>query len=153
MLTPTEIAKQFYTAFQQKDGNAMAALYHPSARFSDPVFPNLTGTDAGRMWRMLCGRSKELNIEFNVTDTTADSAKVHWVATYRFGPAERFVRNSIHATLKIRDGKIVEHTDAFNFWIWSQQALGLLGLLLGWTPIIQNKVRAQAAKSLENFKE
>ena len=33
-----ELIQRFYTAFQKKDGAALASFYHPEAQFSDPVF-------------------------------------------------------------------------------------------------------------------
>jgi hypothetical protein len=36
-------------------------------------------------------------------------------------------------------------------WRWSQQALGMKGLLLGWTPLVRNKVQKSAAESLTRF--
>jgi hypothetical protein len=50
-----------------------------------------------------------------------------------------------------RDGKICEHHDSFDLWRWSRQALGFKGLLLGWTPVVSNAVRAQALKGLKAF--
>ena len=56
------------------------------------------------------------------------------------------------AAFRFRDGLIVEHRDRFDFWRWSRQALGAPGLLLGWTPMLRNKVRAQAATKLALFR-
>ena len=50
-------------------------------------------------------------------------------------------------------GQIVRHKDRFDFWRWSRQALGAPGVLLGWTPVIRNKVRGQAAANLRKFLE
>lgn len=36
-------------------------------------------------------------------------------------------------------------------WRWARQALGTKGLLLGWTPLLKNAVRAQARKGLKAF--
>lgn len=49
------------------------------------------------------------------------------------------------------DGKIIQHHDDFNFWKWSVMALGPIGLTLGWSPLVKNKVQMQAAKNLETF--
>ncbi|MFH7495426.1 DUF4440 domain-containing protein, partial [Pseudomonas syringae pv. tagetis] len=59
------------------------------------------------------------------------------------------VVNDIQAGFVFRDGKISEHHDHFDMWRWSRQALGLKGLLLGWTPMVRNAVRAQALKGLK----
>ena len=53
-----ELIERFYAAFNAKDGATMAACYAPDARFHDPVFGDLTGEQAGAMWRMLTGRAE-----------------------------------------------------------------------------------------------
>ena len=50
-----------------------------------------------------------------------------------------------------KTGLITRHRDRFDFWVWSRQALGTPGWLLGWTPLLRNKVRATAAKNLAKF--
>ena len=50
-------------------------------------------------------------------------------------------------------GLILRHRDRFDFWGWSRQALGAPGWLLGWTPLLRNKVRAQAGARLRGFLE
>jgi hypothetical protein len=51
----------------------------------------------------------------------------------------------------IAAGKIVQQVDDFSFWRWSGQALGWRGWLLGFTPIVRDKVQGKAAKSLKEF--
>ena len=48
-------------------------------------------------------------------------------------------------------GKIVRQEDKFSLWRWSSQALGTKGSLLGWTPLVRNKIRAQAAAALCDY--
>ena len=43
------------------------------------------------------------------------------------------------------------HRDRFSFWRWSRQALGLPGVLLGWSPSLKRKVRSTAAGNLKKF--
>jgi hypothetical protein len=47
----------------------------------------------------------------------------------------------------------IRQTDVFDLYAWTRQALGLKGLLLGWTPPVQHAVRAQASRALEAFSE
>jgi hypothetical protein len=61
------------------------------------------------------------------------------------------VVNRIDAEFVFRDGLIVRHTDTFNFWAWARQALGPAGLLLGWTPMLQKKVRDTARAGLAKY--
>lgn len=50
-----------------------------------------------------------------------------------------------------KNGKIVEHSDSFNFYKWASQSLGITGLLIGWTSLIKNKIRNTAMKNLTAF--
>jgi ketosteroid isomerase-like protein len=142
-----ELIERFYAAFDRKDGEAMAACYAPDARFSDPAFGELHGEQVGDMWRMLTGRAQDLSVELREHDATS----ARWIARYTFGRTGRKVVNDVRATFAFRDGLIAEHDDRFSFHAWSRQALGAPGLLLGWTPILKRKVRAQARADLEKF--
>lgn len=146
-----ETIRRFYAAFQQRDAAAMAACYAPDVQFSDPVFTDLRGPQAGLMWKMLCERGKDLRIEFR--DVRADGAtgSAHWEAWYTFSATGRQVHNVIEATFELRDGLIVKHADRFDFYRWSRQALGPAGVVLGWSPLLRNKVRATAKKSLDEY--
>jgi ketosteroid isomerase-like protein len=146
-----QLISTFYSAFQRRDADAMAACYHPEAEFSDPAFPGLRHAEVTSMWRMLAERGKDLELTF--TDVQADdrTGRAHWDARYTFGATGRKVLNRIDAEFEFRDGKILRHTDRFDFWRWSSQALGPVGMLLGWTPFLRNKVRSQARASLEKF--
>ncbi|MCB9676935.1 MAG: nuclear transport factor 2 family protein [Alphaproteobacteria bacterium] len=142
---------RFYTAFQNRDGDAMAACYHPDATFSDPVFPALSGREPGAMWRMLTSRAEDLVVRFGEVKADDTTGSAHWDADYTFSATGRFVRNSIDAKFTFRDGLIATHVDDFDFWRWSRQALGVPGVLLGWSGFLKGKVRGQAAEQLGKF--
>jgi ketosteroid isomerase-like protein len=147
-----ELITKFYQAFQKGDGETMASMYHPEAKFSDEAFKNLTGAEAGAMWNMLLERSKgELNIEFHTIEEANNSASCVWEAKYPFSKTGRKVHNVIHSKMTFEDGKISDHLDTFNFWKWSRMALGTPGILLGWSPIIRNKVQGMARKGLDEY--
>ncbi|MBA2440131.1 MAG: hypothetical protein H0V50_05600, partial [Thermoleophilaceae bacterium] len=55
------------------------------------------------------------------------------------------------ATFRFTGGLIAEHRDEFSFGAWSRQALGPVGLALGWTPLLKAKVRRQARQGLDEF--
>jgi ketosteroid isomerase-like protein len=146
-----ETATAFYEAFARKDGAAMAALYAPEATFSDPVFLGLDGRQAGEMWKMLTARGGDLVVKHEITGVDGDTVKVHWDAWYTFSTTGRKVHNQIDATLRVTDGRIVAHEDVFDFWSWSRQALGTPGILLGWSSMLQNKVRTTARGQLDGW--
>ena len=142
---------QFYSAFQRLDAEAMAACYTDDVLFSDPAFGELRGRDAGDMWRMLTTRAKDFSLVFDQVRSDDTGGSAHWVATYLFSATGNTVVNDIQARFVFRDGKICEHHDHFDLWRWARQALGATGLLLGWTPLVKNAVRAQANKGLKVF--
>jgi ketosteroid isomerase-like protein len=133
------------------DGDAMAKLYAPDGRFRDPAFGELTGAEAGDMWRMLTGRSEDLRVELAEHEADDDTGTARWIARYTFRTG-RPVTNDIRAEFQFRDGKITEHRDSFSFWRWSRQALGPVGLALGWTPLLRAAVRKRARADLADFR-
>jgi hypothetical protein len=146
----TALIERFYRPFAQRDAATMAACYHRRATFRDPVF-ELTGANIGAMWKMLSERATDLRLEFDEVHAEADHGGADWQAWYTFTQSGRKVHNIIRAEFKFAEGLIIEHVDRFDFWRWSRQALGLPGLLLGWTPMLHNKVRAQAQAGLEKY--
>jgi ketosteroid isomerase-like protein len=142
-----DLVRDFYAAFDRRDGAAMAECYAPGGHFRDPVFGDLSGAEAGAMWRMLTERSRDLSVEL----VEHDERSAHWIARYTFTPTLRPVVNEVHATFRIVDGQIVDHVDSFSFWAWARQALGTSGLLLGWTPQLRGKVGRTARSGLDEF--
>lgn len=146
-----QLIETFYRAFQQCDAEAMAACYADDIVFSDPAFPDLRGRDAGDMWRMLTSRAVNFSLVFDGVEADDARGRAHWVATYTFSQTGNTVVNDINAQFEFRNGKIVKHTDDFDLWKWARQALGTKGTLLGWTPMVKNAIRQQAAKGLALF--
>jgi ketosteroid isomerase-like protein len=145
-----QLIESFYQALQRRDGEAMAACYHAEAKFEDEVFV-LEGKEPGDMWRMLCSRGKDLRVEYCDVKAEGNRGSTHWEAWYTFSATGRMVHNIIDAEFEFKDGKIHRQRDRFDFWRWTRQALGPIGLLLGWSPALRKKVRAQARKGLDAF--
>ncbi len=151
-MNPNEkLIENFYTSFKKLDAEAMVGCYHPDIRFSDPVFPNLSASEVSAMWRMLCSQAKNFELTFTDIQANEQTGKAHWEARYDFSATGRRVHNKIDAQFEFQDGKIIKHTDTFDFWKWSSQALGPAGLLLGWTPMLRKKVQKQAGERLARF--
>jgi ketosteroid isomerase-like protein len=147
-----QLIERFYSAFDARDGDAMAACYAPDAHFQDPVFEDLNGSEPGAMWRMLTRRADDLTVELAEHDATDDSGSARWIARYTFTRTGRPVVNDVQATFRFTpDALIADHRDDFSFHRWSRQALGPPGLLLGWTPLLASKVRGQARTDLDRF--
>ncbi len=142
---------RFYDAFAKLDAETMASCYGDNIVFSDPAFTQLQGRAASDMWRMLCSRAKDFSLTYEGVEADDHQGKAHWVATYTFSATGRKVVNRIDARFEFDNGKIVRHTDSFDLWRWASQALGIKGTLLGWTPLVQNKIRQQAMQGLAKF--
>jgi ketosteroid isomerase-like protein len=143
-----ELIRMLYEAMNRHDGEAMAQLYAPDGRFRDPAFGELTGAEAGDMWRMLTGRATDLKVELAEHRADGDSGTAHWIATYTFRNG-RHVVNDIHARFRFSDGRIAEHDDSFSFFRWARQALGPAGLVLGLQPmslLVRRRARADLAE-------
>lgn len=143
---------KFYQAFQQLDAEAMESFYAEDVQFSDPVFTNLRDLEVIDMWRMLCSKAQNFSLTFDSVRADDYVGEAHWIATYTFSQTGRTIVNDIRASFIFENGKITVHRDQFNLWKWTKQALGWKGSLLGWTPFMQNVIRAQAAKGLKSFR-
>lgn len=152
-MSDTATLQRLYEAFARLDADTMRSCYADDAHFEDPVFA-LDGRDAiGAMWGMLADAVKAKGrdvwkLDFSGIEASGGRGRAHWEATYRFSATGRMVHNVIDAEFELRDGLIRRHVDRFDFWRWSRQALGPAGVLLGWTPLLHNKVKAQAAANL-----
>jgi len=146
------LIERFYSAFQKLDYSTMQNCYSEHPIFNDPVFGILEGEEVGGMWEMLCKNARDFSLSFsNIQLLDEEYATCNWTANYTFSKTEKKVVNHIKAYMRIQNGKITEHTDHFNFWKWSRQALGIPGLLLGWSSYLKRKVRINAHKGLEKF--
>jgi hypothetical protein len=151
-----ELLKKFYNAFANLDAETMASCYHENVEFKDPAFLLHGKIEVVGMWTMLCSTVKEKGrdvwqLQFSGVSADDVTGAAHWEPHYRFSATGRLVHNIIDSKFTFKDSLIVSQLEHFNFWRWTRQALGLPGLLLGWTPFLKNKVRTQAAKNLAAF--
>ena len=151
MTTNEQLIHQFYIAFQQKDYRTMQQSYAENAVFNDAVFTNLDAQQARAMWQMLISRSGDMTLNFGNIKQTENKVTAYWEAQYTFTATGNKVVNKINAEFEIEDGKIVKHTDTFDFYKWAKQAFGAGGFLLGWTSSFKEKVRQTAKKKLDDY--
>ena len=146
-----KLIETFYSSFQLKNWKGMQSCYSENVKFGDPVFQSLNGKEAFAMWHMLVTTGKDLSVTVKDINASETEGSCNWDAHYSFSRTGRKVHNIIHAQFKFKDGKITDHKDSFDLWRWSRMALGTSGILLGWSPIVQGKIRATAASSLRKF--
>lgn len=140
------LIRRFYRAFVRSDGETMASVYASEIHFTDPVFPNLRGSSAGDMWKMLCESAPK--VTFSGIRADGRFGVAHWEADYElFGNK---IHNVIEARFEFRDGLIVRHVDQFSFKAWSRQAFGRLIRVLP-SAAVRHVVRRISASQLKTF--
>jgi ketosteroid isomerase-like protein len=148
------IIERFYIAFKKLDASAMNACYISDIAFYDPMFELLKGDEARAMWEMLCRNAKDFSLEFDsIKDLGEGYYSCNWVAHYTFSKTGRKVVNNCKAYMRIENGLITEHSDAWSLQKWSTQAIGVMGMLFGWAGFFRRKLKNNAKKSLMEFVE
>jgi ketosteroid isomerase-like protein len=149
------LIENFYTAFKNLDAKGMTSCYHNDIVFQDPAFGILKGTKAKNMWCMLCAnqKGKDFKVSFSDVHFENNTGTARWKAHYTFSKTGRKVHNKISAKFEFKDGKIIKHTDSFNLYRWAQQAFGLTGYLIGWTPFFRKKLQVQTNAMLSKYKK
>jgi ketosteroid isomerase-like protein len=149
-----DVIGRFYSAFQKLDHQAMNACYSDDIIFNDPVFGVLKGEEAKAMWEMLCKNAKDFSLVYsNIQLLDDEYATCEWTAAYTFSKTGNRVVNKIKAFMKLKDGRITEHSDGFRLSDWIGQALGWKGKLLGWTGFMKRAIQKNARKNLRSFIE
>lgn len=145
------LIEKFYTAFGKKDFSTMCECYHKDLEFEDPAFGVLNYDQTCAMWTMLLSRNSDIEVTFKNAWSENEFGGVDWEAKYPFSKTGRKVHNVIDAKFEFKDGLIVGHRDYFDFHKWSRMALGMPGILLGWTGYLHKKVQAQCSTMLDKF--
>lgn len=148
-----ELIQSFYDAFSRLDYETMQQSYSADPIFNDPVFGILQGEEVRAMWEMLCKNARDFTLHSDKIVIDGEYGTCNWTAKYTFSKTGRRVVNHVKAHMRIEDGKITEHTDEFDIYKWSRQALGFPGLLLGWSGYLKNKIRHDARVKLNSFME
>lgn len=154
MQTNADTISRFYSAFQKLDHQTMNSCYSDDIVFNDPVFGLLRGDEAKYMWEMLCTNAKDFSLAYSdIQLLDEEYATCKWTAKYTFSKTGRRVVNNIKAFMKLKDGKIIEHSDAFRLSTWASQALGWKGVMFGWMGWMKRKVQKNARLNLIKFIE
>ena len=148
------VIERFYSAFQKLDYKTMNDCYSDDIIFSDPVFLTLKADEVKNMWEMLCKNAKDFSLTFSdIEDVDEEYATCKWVASYAFSKTGNRLVNNIKAFMRIKDGKIIEHSDAFRLSTWIGQALGWKGVWFGCTGFMKRAVQKKARRNLLKFME
>lgn len=145
--------EDFFASFKRLDSEGMSNLYSDDATFTDEVFKLQGRVEISRMWTVLLSNIMRKGQEtWQLSYVVESDTSVSWEATYLFSATGRTVTNKVRSKFVFNsDGKVSRQVDTFDFWRWSSQALGTVGILLGWSPLLKNKLRAKALDGLNLF--
>jgi ketosteroid isomerase-like protein len=131
------LLNRLFDALGRHDHAAMAACYHPKARFRDIAF-DLEGRKIGDMWRMVCSGDIRVEIEQVEADDRTGLARI--VDRYSFGRKQKPVVNRIESRFQFRNGRIVRQDDDCDPQSWAEQSLGRgpLGALAGRSRLVRS---------------
>ena len=152
MTTNRNIIEKFYTAFQQLDYKTMQDCCSNEIIFSDPIFLLLKGDEVRCMWEMLCKNARDFSLTYSDIELIDEEyATCNWTARYTFSKTGNKVVNNIKAFMRLKDGKIIEHSDGFRLSTWAAQALGWKGVMFGWTGFMKRGIQKNARRNLAYF--
>ncbi len=147
------VAQRFYEAFTVRDHYTMGLLYAEHATFSDPVFQLLNAKGTRLMWQMLLSRAEDdFGIEYRhsrrrtFTCTCQLGCAVHVLRHRTAGEEPCDDRDAAGRRQDRAAGRHVQPVALVFASAWAQKAR-----LLGWTPIVRNKIRAQASAALRDY--
>ena len=127
-----QVASEFFAAFQKQDLATFEKVYAPNATFEDPIYDLKDRGEVLHMWKSLFAAGKDLEVTYEILESSGDKAKVAWKADYKvFG---RPVHNEAVSELTVKDGKIVQQQDSWSWSKWARQALPL-GPLVDFPPV------------------
>ncbi len=150
-MSPKDTAKKYYDYFSLKDATSLNSLYSDLATFKDPVFGSLNSAETRAMWSMLLGRAENLSCSHRILNESGELVEGEMLVEYEFGKKKRKVLNHILTRFVIRDGKILDQKDRFNFWRWCTMAFGTVGFAIGWIPFFREKIKKKAQDSLKLY--
>ncbi len=148
------LVSRFYSALAKLDANTLNACYSSNIVFYDPMFELLKGNEVTAMWQMLCKNAKNFSLLYDsIADAGEGYYNCNWKASYTFSKTGRAVVNNGKAYMKIENGFITEHSDAWSLHTWSAQALGIMGKLFGWNNYFRRKLKNSAKRRLMDYME
>ena len=143
---------KLYNSLSKADVSQMRECYDPDVEFCDPAFGTLNGKEVFQMWQMLIEKSKgTLKIDYSDIHANDYLGSAKWITEYKYSKNNHKVLNTITSKFVFKEGLIIKQTDDFDVWKWSKQALGIKGVLLGWTGFMQKKIQKQARLSLKQY--
>lgn len=151
-MTNSQVVERFYNAFSKLDYSEMTALLSQNIIYQDPIFGMLEGEPVFSLWQMKCKRLREFSFSYtNIEELDAEYIRCDWKISFFHRPTGDVVTMPGKAYMKIIDGKITEHSDAYKISDWLSVTQGWKGKFFGWMGFMQRKEQNTYRSLLERY--
>jgi hypothetical protein len=141
------LLRRLFDRLAARDAEGADSCYHAEVFLTNPLFARLRGADALRLWRLVFEEASDWRLEARAISADEDGGRAEWSATYTLG-GRRFATEG-RSLFAFREGLVCRHYDAFSLWRWIAQAIGPMGVALGWFGPVRWAVRQRLARRLE----
>ncbi|MCO5235441.1 MAG: nuclear transport factor 2 family protein [Chitinophagaceae bacterium] len=147
------VVERFYTAFQRLNAPEMNGLYSSNGIiYSNPVYGLLNNDEVHCMWALFCSSVKDFSFSFSDIELLDEEyTTCRWNLSYTILQTGRKVNMRAKSFMRLSEGRIIEHSDAFRLSTFIGQAYGWTGWLFGWTGFLKKKAQLKARKSLVEY--
>jgi ketosteroid isomerase-like protein len=147
-----ELIRTFFSAFQNRNFEAMRNCCNDNLVYFDPLYHFLNGEHVLSMWKCRYAYVEKFCLEFSdiVTDDN-EYYTIQYHLSYVAEETGKVVNQTIKSYMRVLSGKIVEHSDAFSIHQWSSMVYGTIAKLIGWNRFYQNRLKKNARKKLLKF--
>lgn len=145
----SELIDSFFKAFSERDFNTMKSLSKSSIVYYDPLYGYLNDGDVFMMWDDRYGKNGFTLMYHDVKDEGDDYYTVKVEVVYS---RKKTITQQMKAYIKIENGLIAEYSHGFSVHQLCKQEYGLMGNLLGWNRLVQQRIKNDARRELLAYK-
>lgn len=148
----TDTVHSFFTAFGRLDFKMMNAYYSDDVLFSDPLFGMLSGDQVKNKWEFVCTNVEDFHLQIkNIEEQDQEYVTCSWHTTYFSLVSRSLVSLEVKSYMRLAEGKIIEHSDAFRPQRWIRQTYGIRGWLFGWIGFFRTGIQRKLLQQLDAF--
>ena len=142
-----QIIESFLIALKNKDYELMKELFASNIQYFDPVYSYLKQEEVIGMWKMELRSYDEYILTWdNIIDKGDGYFSVKCNTSFLRNRKLINLKHTLH--VKIENGIISEHSNAFSIHELVKQEKGFSGWLLGWNRYYQNIIKLKARQEL-----
>ena len=143
---------RFMEAFALRDFSAMNEMYSQDVQFFDPLFGYISEGAVVDMWQFRFALCELFELTF---DNCNDEGDGYFTCVYRVkwkrGKSDnQIIDMKMKAYFRVRENRIIEHSDGFSVHEWCSKHFGWTGKLLGWNRFYQQSIKNKIRKQFLN---